>query len=148
MERHIFHELVTCHYHSRHPEEQDVRTSHKIIGRIIIRKIPVRDMLRMSRHLRIENGYRPQPRREPRIQHILILLQICGRNVRIELSCLFQSLFRCRSHDIPSIREIVCRYLLSPPQLAGNAPVVYILHPVTVSVAVFVRNQPDAAALH
>ena len=50
--------------------------------------------------------------------------------------------------SIPSIREIVCRYLLSPPQLAGNAPVVYILHPVTVSVAVFVRNQPDAAALH
>ena len=61
MERYVFHELVSCHDHPCHPEKQYIRSRHKVVGRVIIREIPVRSMLRMPRHFRIEDGYRPEP---------------------------------------------------------------------------------------
>ena len=60
-ERYVLHEFVSGHDHSGYPEEENVRTCHQIIGRIIVCQIPVRLMVRMSRLFRIEYGYRPEP---------------------------------------------------------------------------------------
>ena len=54
-ERNVLHELISRHYHPRHPEEYDVRTGHEVIGRIIICQVGVRPVLRMARHLRVEH---------------------------------------------------------------------------------------------
>ena len=44
-------------------------------------------------------------------------------------------------HDVASRREIVGRNLLTPPQLARDAPVAHVLHPVPVDVLELRGNQ-------
>ena len=66
-ERNVLHEFVARHDHSCHPEENDVRCSHEIVGRIVICKVCVRSTLRMSGILRVEHGHRPKPAGEPGI---------------------------------------------------------------------------------
>src|SRR5678815_157630 len=59
-------ELEARHDHPRHPEEQDVGSAHEHVGRV--ERPKVRRVLRPA-----EGGERPQPRREPRVEHILVL---------------------------------------------------------------------------
>ncbi len=98
-------------------------------------------MLRTSRHLRVEHGNRPKPGREPGVEHVIVLMKVGRRKSRILLLSHFQSLVRRRCDNESPVRQIVCRYTLSPPELAGDAPVVRGLHPVAIGVAVFFRNE-------
>ena len=60
-ERYVMHELVSCHDHPRHPEEQDVRTCNQVISRIVVCKILVRLRFWMPSLVCIEHGNRPEP---------------------------------------------------------------------------------------
>ena len=60
-ERYFVHEFVSCHYHPCHPEEEDIRSCHKVVGRIVVCKVPVRLCLRMSGLVSVKDRNRPQP---------------------------------------------------------------------------------------
>ena len=86
----------------------------------------------------IEHLNRPNPRAEPRIHHVLVTSQVRHGHARISglgLS-LCQGLFlRARHHVIFfSFAKEPCRDLVAPPQLAADAPILDVLHPVTIAV--------------
>ena len=98
-------------------------------------------MVRLSRHLRVEDGDWPEPAAEPGVEHILVLVQILGIEGRIYGAGCLEGLFGIRFYHIRAVREVPGRNALSPPELAADAPVVGVLHPVAVGVAVLVRNE-------
>ena len=104
-------------------------------------------MFGIAWHIGIEDGDRPQPAGEPGIEHVLILLEILGLDGRIKSLCGLEGFLEAIFNNYLSIRKIVCRDALSPPKLAADTPVVCILHPVTVGIAVFIRDELDEAIL-
>ncbi len=81
----------------------------------------------------------PEPRAEPRVEHILVLPQVGRRERHVTrlLAGHLKGFLGGLGHDVSPLREIVCRYALAPPQLARDAPVLDVLHPVAVCVLVF-----------
>ena len=104
-------------------------------------------MIRVSWTLCIKDGDRPQPAGEPGVKDVFVLLEVSSCIGRIDLPGSFKGLFRSFLDNYLAIRQVVGGNPLSPPELAGNAPVVDILHPMTVGVAVLVRNELDPAGL-
>ena len=74
-------------------------------------------------------------------------MKVCSCERRIDLLSCLESLLWSFCYNYLSVRKVVCRDTLAPPELARDAPVAYILHPVTVCIAVFVRNQLYISAL-
>ena len=147
-ERHLVHELPSCHYHPRDPEEYYVRAGHEVARGIVVREVGVGFVVGMSGHLRVEYRNRPQPAGEPGVEHVFVLPEVFHAERGGERACLFESLLRSLVHHYAAVRQVVCRNPLSPPQLAGDAPVVRVLHPVAVGVAVLVGHEPYPARLH
>ena len=102
----------------------------------------------MARECRVEHADRPEPAAEPGIKYVLVLTEIGCSDIRIDLLCSCESEFLILFNDNLSVRKVPGRYTLTPPQLAADSPVVCVLHPVAVSVAVFVRDELDVAAFH
>ena len=67
-ERHVAHEVERRHDHPRHPEEQDVERREQERRRE--ERLEIVRLLRPTHHRE-----RPQPRREPRVEHVLVLPQ-------------------------------------------------------------------------
>ena len=61
-ERYIVHKLVSGHNHTCHPEEENIRTCHEVVCRIVVCEILVRLSLRMTCLVCIEDRDRPEPR--------------------------------------------------------------------------------------
>ncbi len=130
--------LVAGHYHARNPEEYDVGTRYQIVGGVV-----VVDLFVVGAAYAVKYRDRPQPRREPRVEHILVLTQIGRRERRIAGfgARLFDGFGERLCHDVSALRQVVGRYALSPPQLARYAPVLDVLHPVAVGILVFRRDE-------
>src|SRR5947209_5961317 len=95
------------HHHSRDPEEQDVVTRLQITRRIELRERV--GLLRPS-----ERRERPERAREPRVEHVGILLP----------SRLFGALRRPLFRDADlAVRPMPRGDLMSPPKLTRDAPV-------------------------
>ena len=130
-ERHIVLVFVASHNHTCHPEEDDIRTGNEVGCWIIVFYfliVRIKDS--------VEQRNRPQPRREPSVEHVLILTQVF--NLKLFVACLFlskaQSLLDCLGNHISALRQEICRDAVSPPQLAGDTPILDIGHPMTVNV--------------
>ena len=98
----------------------------------------------------VEQGNRPQPTGEPSVQCVLVLTEVgCGQ-VGIagfflgQFECFFSSL----GHHESALWQVVGRDAVSPPQLSADAPVLDVLHPVTVSIFVFGRIELDFVLHH
>ena len=105
-------------------------------------------MLRISWHLRVEDGDRPKPTAEPGVQYVLVLPKIFRLDGRVQGLGGREGLLETVFHHVGSIRKVVGRNSLTPPQLTADTPVAGILHPVTIGVTVFVRNEFDESVLH
>ena len=147
-ERNIVHELVARHDHPGYPEEDDVGTGHEVAGRIVVCEVGIGLALGVSGEFGIEHRNRPQPAAEPGIEDVFVLDEVCRSELRVDLLSGLESLFGSGFDHIGTVREIVCRYALTPPELAADAPVAGILHPVAVGVAVLVGDEFDQAVLH
>ena len=97
---------------------------------------------------RVENRDRPEPAGEPGVEDVFILPQVLGHDAGIDLPGGLEGFFEGLLHDDAPVLQVICRDPLPPPQLAGDAPVAGILHPMAVSVAVFVRDELDPAGFH
>ena len=132
--------FVTGHDHARHPEEDDVGARHQIGRRVVVANLLVVGVADA-----VEDRNRPQPRREPRVQHVVVLSEVgrLQRGVAGFRTRLFERLPGRRGHHEAALGQVPGRNALAPPQLARDAPVLDVLHPVAVGVLVFFGHEAD-----
>ncbi|OPZ05246.1 MAG: hypothetical protein BWZ08_02540 [candidate division BRC1 bacterium ADurb.BinA292] len=135
-ERHVAHELQAHHDHPRDPEEDDLVRRHQVVRRIVARQV-LRPLGPAQRRKR------PQRRAEPRVQHIGILrhlLRIAPRAARRRPLDL--------APDVLARAAVENRNPMPPPELAADAPVAHVFHPVVVDVRVMLRHEPHPPRAH
>ena len=119
VERLLPHALEAGHDHARHPEEDDVVACHKYVRRV--------EVFELGRLLRpAQRGERPQAAGKPRIQHVLVLRNLCAAAPRALLRHLH------RDGHLAAVAAVVRRDAVPPPQLARDTPVADVLHPVEI----------------
>ena len=132
--------FVARHNHARHPEEDDVRTRHQVVGGVV-----VADFRIVRAAYAVEDRNRPQPRREPGVQHVFVLPDVgqLQRGVAALGARFLERLFGGRGHHETAFRQVPGRDALPPPQLARDAPVLDVFHPVAVGVLVFLGYEAN-----
>ena len=101
------------------------------VGRVEV--VQVRRLLRPA-----ERGERPERRREPRVEHVLVLAsRSCCRTSRRLRSRSWRAVIFAAVVALPD------RNPVAPPELAGDAPVADVLHPVEVDALVAFRDELD-----
>ncbi len=138
-ERDLVAEVKRRHDHPRHPEEDDVERRHEELRRVVGRQL--RRLLRPA-----HDRERPQPRREPRVEHVLVLTEIDVAAVVVP--CLLGRVGLGVGGERSIVRSVPDRNPVPPPQLARDAPVADVLHPVDVQLRPAIGDEPDAAVLH
>ena len=153
LERRLLHEVDAGHHHAGHPEEDDVLRRHEVRGRIVEAEVVG---LLWPAH----RGERPQPRAEPGVEHVGILLEVGGGQVRVAglgFRHLQRSLGGLGNKHLFTIpyslftwipAHVVSGNPMSPPELARDAPVLDVVHPVEVDLAPAVRHEAHLAGFH
>ena len=119
-------ELVSGHDHARHPEEDDIRSGHQVVGRV--EEFLFRGLFRPT-----HDRERPQPGTEPGIQHIFFLTPpVAFRRIHAHI------------HFVGGI-FVPRRDPVSPPDLTADAPVLNVLHPMEISLRPAFRIEFDRA---
>ena len=103
--------------HANHPEEDDVIAGHKHIGRVEIAVL--RCLLRPA-----EGRERPERRTEPGVERVFFLTEAVAAAVRAGMRHL------ARHDHFAALVAVISRNPVTPPELAGDAPVVNALEPV------------------
>ena len=111
LERNFLHVLHAGEDHAGNPEEDDV-----ISGDQRVRRIEVLQLLGLVRPSK--RGERPQRGREPGVQNVFFLMDVGAAALRAD-----RDVFLGDRH-LTAVVAIVCRNLMTPPQLTGDAPVV------------------------
>ncbi len=124
----VLHGVQAEHHHPGDPEEEDVVARRQHGGRV--------ELGQVGRLLRpAQRGERPQARREPRVEHVLVLAPaLAGRRL----------LIRSDADDL-ALRAVPDRDAVAPPQLARDAPVVQVVDPVEVALGQVGRVHGRAA---
>ena len=137
--RHILHEVAAHHNHPRYPEEQDVEAGNQLRRRV--------EHIEIARVLGpAERGKRKQRRREPGVQNVGFLLN--GKATGGALEWIFATHNGLRVQVALRMRASVIRAVpgwnaMSPPELARDAPVVDLIHPVQVDGLVILRREAN-----
>mmetsp|Transcript_6766 Transcript_6766/g.16439 ORF Transcript_6766/g.16439 Transcript_6766/m.16439 type:complete len:545 (-) Transcript_6766:224-1858(-) len=145
IERQLVCQREPHHDHPRDPEEQNIVPGFQHRRRIKLGKV---HRLRLGPPKHRE---RKEPRREPRIQHILILNQLVDRNLAPELLLgLKQRVLLCATHKpllhALRIERLVRGNPMAPPQLPRNAPVADVIEPAVPIHAEDLRQNRELAA--
>ena len=124
------------HRHPGDPEEQDVEAGHEARGRV--EGLELRRVVGPA-----QGGERPEPGREPRVEHVGVLAE---RPVALRA---LGEVRRARRASLPSASQYQTGMPVAPPELARDAPVADVLHPVVVRLASTPRGTiRDAAVAH
>ena len=120
MERRDFGKFKSGHDHARDPEEQNIIACFHVGSWIKIFQI--------GRLLRpAQSGEGPKSRREPCIQHIIILMDFLRA-----ACCTLSRIFTCHGHVV--IGAIPNGDAMSPPELATDTPIFDIVEPVVINL--------------
>eukprot|EP00123_Amoebidium_parasiticum_P018833 comp24297_c0_seq1/m.45554 comp24297_c0_seq1/g.45554 ORF comp24297_c0_seq1/g.45554 comp24297_c0_seq1/m.45554 type:complete len:453 (+) comp24297_c0_seq1:672-2030(+) len=149
----VAHEAQAHHDHSCHPEEQDVVPRLQQLPRI--EPLEVVSLLGPAKDAEGE-----QARREPRVQHVGVLVQPYAPGIDPKLGCcLCHGLLLCGGHNpvglvvlvqglAPLNLHKVGRDAVAPPQLPGDAPGLDVLQPAVPGLLVQAGDQFEAAVPH
>ena len=136
LERLLLHLLHAGEDHARDPEEDDiVARDHDGRG------IPVLEVccvLIGPAH----RGEGPERGGEPCIEHILLARQVLAAAL-FALGGVF-----ALDVDVAALVAVPRGDLVAPPQLAGNAPIMHVLHPVDIGLGEALRHELDASVTH
>ena len=136
-EWHVAHELQAHHDHPRDPEEQDVEPGHQHRARI--------EALQLRRFLRPAQGReRPQGRGKPGVEHVLVPTQ---RIVVRQLVPLTRLGFVAADEDL-AVLAVPGGYPVPPPELAADAPVLDVAHPLEIGRRPVFGNEAHPSVLH
>ena len=120
-ERLLVHLLHAGEYHSRNPEEDDVVAGYHNGGRV-----PVVKLLGLFRPA--HRGERPERGAEPCIQNVLVTGDVFA------VAALALGRILAGDGDVPAVGAVPRGYLMTPPELAGDAPVMDVFHPVEIGL--------------
>ena len=134
VERDVLAELQAHHDHAGHPEEDDVVARDERRRRVEL--LELRRLIRPAERLE-----RPEARAEPRVEHILILVDMMASAVRARRQV------RARDARLAAVIAVPGRDAVAPPELARDAPVADVLEPVDVRLREALRHELDAAVL-
>ena len=135
LERNILAEFQPHHDHARHPEENNIVACYKSAGRV--------ELLQLRCLIRPAHGFkRPQSGAEPGIQHILILTEMPAAALRADIH------IGTGNDGLAAVIAVPGRDAVSPPQLAGNAPVADIVQPVAVNLGETLRHKFNIPVLY
>ncbi len=158
LERHLLHEVQPDHHHAGDPEEDDVEAGDQRRGRI--------EALQFVRLVRpAERRERPEPRREPGVEHVLVARDerraLCridrhlARLVRRQRAGLLVIGERAGHRFVLglgdehlAVRPVPRRNLMAPPELARDAPRLDVLHPVEIGLLPVLRHEVRLAFAH
>ena len=135
LEGHLVHELEPHHDHPGHPEEDDVEPRDHQRGRVEV--FELRCLVRPA-----HRGEGPERAAEPGVQDVLVLDDVrppalfAGRRVRLGHG------------DVSAVGTGPCRDAVPPPELARDAPVPDVLHPLEIGLLPLFGNPRDASVLH
>ena len=121
LERLLVHLLHAGEYHSRNPEEDDIIAGYHNGGRV-----PVVKLLGLFRPA--HRGERPERRAEPCVQNVLVAGDV------LAVAALALRRILAGDGDVAAVGAVPRGYLMTPPELAGDAPVVDVLHPVKIGL--------------
>ena len=136
-ERHVARELEPEHDHAGDPEEDDVEARHQHVGRI-----ERRELRRLPRPA--ECRERPEGRAEPGVEHVVVLAQRDGVSVAIAPRPFRASAAVRATIDVAGL-VVPRRDAVAPPQLAADAPVLDVVHPLEIRLRPVFRHEADAA---
>ena len=122
--------------HAADPETDDVIAGDEGVGGVEILQI----LAVLVRPAQRAEG--PQGRREPGIQRIGVLGQLAAAALGAGAGCGL-----CH-HGLAAVIAVPCRDLVAPPQLAADAPVAGVLHPVHIVLGEALGHKLDLALLH
>ena len=134
----LSHVLEAQHDHAGHPEEQNVVARLEDASRVVA--LEVRRLVGPP-----ERAERPEPGREPRVEHVGVLIDVvaaaarAARRIRRVL---------VRDDHVVAVAAVPRRDGVAPPDLARDRPVADVLHPVEVDLLLVLRNDGDAAVAH
>ena len=134
LERHLAGEVRGHHDHARHPEEDDVVAGHQNAGGQV--QIAVGCFVGPT-----HGAERHQRRRVPGVQHIGVTGQGFARRLGLRIG------FVVRHIDL-AVFVIPSGYLVAPPELAADAPIGDVVHPLVVGVDPVLRHKLHFARLH
>ena len=143
-------ELDAEHNHPRHPEEEDV------VARLHDRRrVEAVELLeaRLVLCWPADGCKRPQPRREPRVEDVIILAK---GHARAEGRLRLRVRVGLRARDkVARLAKIVLvlvgipnRDTMPPPELARDAPVLDVLEPIEVNLLEALGDDLDLAVAH
>ena len=128
----FLHELQAHHDHSRAPEEQDVKAhDHQVIG------VEAAEVLGVVGPTQSRKW--PERRAEPGVQDVGVCAKRAAATFRAACGRLASDHHFTAGFAIPRWNS------MSPPELARDAPVVDIDHPVEVNLLVIFRSDPYAS---
>ena len=134
LERLLLHLLHTGEDHSRDPEEDDIiARDHDARG------VPVVEIVGLFRPA--HRGERPERRAEPGIEHVLIAGDV------LAVAALALGRILAGDGDMAAVGTVPRGYLMPPPELTGDAPVMDVLHPVEVGLREALGHKLDAPVL-
>ena len=133
------HEVQARHHHPRDPEEDDVETGDEGVRRIVA--LQFRRLLGPA-----EGRERPQGGREPGIENVLVSAE---RHVAPVLRARLRTRFLLRLRDVDVGFVVVPgRDLMTPPELARDAPRLDVLEPLEIGLLPGLRHEPRFARTH
>ena len=157
-ERHLLHEMETEHHHPGDPEEDDVEAGDERARRIIA--LQLRRLVGPA-----ERRERPQAGGEPGVEDVLVADKIAGGALRIARERprlivrhlvlddglgerLGQRLVLALGDVDTAVGRIPGRDLMSPPQLARDAPGLDVLEPLEIGLLPVLRDEAGLAGTH
>ena len=139
LEGHLAGILVAGHDHAGHPEEDDVGAGHQVGSGVVVGQL-----LAVGVVDAVEEADGPQPGGEPGVEGVFVLAQLLYGEMLVagQLAGLGKGVVGVqRYHKLLFLAlgggKEISRYAVSPPQLARDAPVLYVLQPALVGVLVF-----------
>ena len=133
-ERHLPGEMRGHHDHAGNPEEDDLVARHQHRrGQVQVH------LLRLRRPPQRREGH--QGRGVPGVQHVLVAPQLLAGRLGLRRG------FVDRHVDL-AVLVVPGRDLVAPPQLARDAPVLDVVHPLVVGVDPVLRHEAHRARLH
>jgi hypothetical protein len=133
-ERHLAHEVQAHHHHPGDPEEDDVGAGDQDRVRIEARQVAALVGPAQGRE-------RPQRRREPGVEDVVVLAQLGRAAARAGRGSV------AADRDVGARAAVPGRDAMAPPQLARDAPVLDVGHPVHVGLGPQLGDEAGLAAL-
>ena len=131
----LAHEVEAGHHHARHPEEEDVGAGDEVTGGIV--EGEVLGLLGPA-----EGGEGPEPGGEPRVQHVGVLVD--GRAAALGADGGLGG----GGPLVLAVTAGVDGDAVAPPDLAADAPVADVLHPVEEDALPALGLDDDLALAH